>query len=881
MKVLTVKLIEIFSVWLKDHTRVSCRISVKNEANLLKFEETVRFYLTDLATTDSVHILIQVDERVLGSQAFEVEWMFGKDLEKDLDDWVRIEVPSDLISQILKEEYKENLPNSLRVRIKAEVSTEKSMEKEQESKGEFEFVDLFQGFSPICNREKGKAEKEGASENAEEVGNQEELQGFEGNLDPDEHDLSSDESDLKTDKSEMSDTEKLPESQLLVAEDKPQVDPSELNPLSEKEIPTPAQKNPLPSHKKKPKILHKNPSKPPQTFPKFSSTTLCPYLNNLTNSEFNLNQTQKILKTLRNDLGILFSKFVGESIQRESRTLTRSPSRKLHTSSGHSPVSSQRSLNTSIVSNLRVEEENILEIVGSIDAQIEKVSVKNIDCLGLCAFAMIAKKTLGELQADEILCISRIIEGQKNASKVLESSGKASEHEFLLENKDFDVMITRIQEDNERILKNLEGKRKKNQLLVHEKFQCEEEIRKLQVERENILKDNSKSYIFAEIKQFTEAAAKLDKIRVEFEEKISASACEFSKDLSSISLLNATLAKEKSEVFAKITETTQEISELSKETSKCKAEFQALYAEFHTSEELLKILESYSSQTKSLNKYIETYEKQFLNFRTLNEEQSEDSIKLLQKIEYDTKGIKNSQINWGKAIESYSTILLDLNAALKKVHKENCYIEDVYNKKQVSEKAYENIFQKFLSNQDCKDKAIEEIIYFSDFVFSLNQSFLQQERISKKFRGIIAEKDMELEALRDAVKQIKIDNPIYVPLEADFIDEALGKYLNERDGNMLVTFVREAYGVYWYGTKKVMISVERGKVIVKVGGGYMPISVFIDNYMESEVEKQGKLSPRAKKTVQNYESGNLLDENLLRATHILNRAETPIIEEDI
>lgn len=50
-------------------------------------------------------------------------------------------------------------------------------------------------------------------------------------------------------------------------------------------------------------------------------------------------------------------------------------------------------------------------------------------------------------------------------------------------------------------------------------------------------------------------------------------------------------------------------------------------------------------------------------------------------------------------------------------------------------------------------------------------------------------------------------------------------------------FVRINPGVYQFGSKKICISVEQGKIIIRVGGGYMIIEEFLEQYTTIELEK--------------------------------------------
>ena len=52
---------------------------------------------------------------------------------------------------------------------------------------------------------------------------------------------------------------------------------------------------------------------------------------------------------------------------------------------------------------------------------------------------------------------------------------------------------------------------------------------------------------------------------------------------------------------------------------------------------------------------------------------------------------------------------------------------------------------------------------------------------------------------------------------------------NYPDRNKLkLMFMRETEGVYEFGTKKVNVRVEKNKIQIRVGGGYMSIDEFLD-----------------------------------------------------
>jgi hypothetical protein len=50
-------------------------------------------------------------------------------------------------------------------------------------------------------------------------------------------------------------------------------------------------------------------------------------------------------------------------------------------------------------------------------------------------------------------------------------------------------------------------------------------------------------------------------------------------------------------------------------------------------------------------------------------------------------------------------------------------------------------------------------------------------------------------------------------------------------------FIRLQPGIYSFGSKKVCIKVENGKIIIRVGGGYMRINDFLDTYTTLELDR--------------------------------------------
>ena len=89
------------------------------------------------------------------------------------------------------------------------------------------------------------------------------------------------------------------------------------------------------------------------------------------------------------------------------------------------------------------------------------------------------------------------------------------------------------------------------------------------------------------------------------------------------------------------------------------------------------------------------------------------------------------------------------------------------------------------------------------------------------------------------INSLKSQTAQYVPVKGDLIDEALAEYINnyQDKSKLKVMFIRVTPGIYQFGSKKIAIGVHQGKISIRVGGGYMYIDEFLDQYTTVELEK--------------------------------------------
>lgn len=108
--------------------------------------------------------------------------------------------------------------------------------------------------------------------------------------------------------------------------------------------------------------------------------------------------------------------------------------------------------------------------------------------------------------------------------------------------------------------------------------------------------------------------------------------------------------------------------------------------------------------------------------------------------------------------------------------------------------------------------------------------------------------EIEIETLKAYIIELKQRVAIYIPVRDDPIDRKLAEYINNYPdrSRLKIMFMRESDGIYQFGAKKIFVRVEKDKIIVRVGGGYLTIDEFLDTYTPQELEKLERKDPLKK-----------------------------------
>ena len=90
--------------------------------------------------------------------------------------------------------------------------------------------------------------------------------------------------------------------------------------------------------------------------------------------------------------------------------------------------------------------------------------------------------------------------------------------------------------------------------------------------------------------------------------------------------------------------------------------------------------------------------------------------------------------------------------------------------------------------------------------------------------------EFETATLKNYIIDLKARVAVYVPIKDDPVDKKMAEFINNYpDRNRLkIMFMRDSAGVYEFGSKKVNVRIEKNKIQIRTGGGYLSIDEFLD-----------------------------------------------------
>ena len=127
----------------------------------------------------------------------------------------------------------------------------------------------------------------------------------------------------------------------------------------------------------------------------------------------------------------------------------------------------------------------------------------------------------------------------------------------------------------------------------------------------------------------------------------------------------------------------------------------------------------------------------------------------------------------------------------------------------------------------------------------LEEKVYKANKTSLELLKQIRDDDEEIETLKRYIIDLKSKIAVYIPVKDDPIDQKVAEYINNYPDRqrLKVMFMRESSGVYEFGSRRVGIKVDKDRISVRVGGGYLSIDEFLDQYTPVELERLERRDP--------------------------------------
>ena len=132
-----------------------------------------------------------------------------------------------------------------------------------------------------------------------------------------------------------------------------------------------------------------------------------------------------------------------------------------------------------------------------------------------------------------------------------------------------------------------------------------------------------------------------------------------------------------------------------------------------------------------------------------------------------------------------------------------------------------------------------------EYIITLEEKVFKSNKISLELLKSLKEAEVEISSLQQYIVDLKQRIAVYIPMKDDQVDRRLAEFINNypERSKLKIMFMRESEGVYSFGTKRVAVKVEKDNIKIRVGGGYLSIDEFLDQYTPVELEKLERKDP--------------------------------------
>ena len=146
---------------------------------------------------------------------------------------------------------------------------------------------------------------------------------------------------------------------------------------------------------------------------------------------------------------------------------------------------------------------------------------------------------------------------------------------------------------------------------------------------------------------------------------------------------------------------------------------------------------------------------------------------------------------------------------------------------------------------DDRAKIRKELTTATKYMTELEERTLAANKRSLGLLKRLRDLELENQTLKNYIIDLKARVAVYVPIKSDPVDVKMAEFINNYPdrSKLKMMFMRDSSGVYEFGTKRVTVTIERGRIQIRTGGGFLSIDEFLDQFTPIELEKLERRDP--------------------------------------
>ena len=199
--------------------------------------------------------------------------------------------------------------------------------------------------------------------------------------------------------------------------------------------------------------------------------------------------------------------------------------------------------------------------------------------------------------------------------------------------------------------------------------------------------------------------------------------------------------------------------------------------------------------------------KTLCNFNSFKSQLSEEKENLLlhaRELQQENMKLQSSLIKQSKDLSTASISHSEQVAQMTSLEELLVLKEDNYD-------LHEEIAASQAISRTTAQQAYKELEFMSEYLLGQTEHNLMNVRVMNRLKTIAEDKEVEIMILREMVMDLQRKRALYIPVKDDVIDGAVADYVNTRTTE--IPFTREDQGVYIFGSKRVFVKLEHGRII--------------------------------------------------------------------